>query len=67
MNELSTVFSENHLTIAEQCMKKVVGMLSQEGCKPITYAIDNEYSERESLKIQVNDKTTIELSIRTAR
>jgi len=57
------VFTPKHRDISQEFLSKVRGLLSLPNIKPKTYAVDNEYQQRESIKVEINDKTTLEINL----
>lgn len=65
---LSTCFTSEHLSINENFIKRVVQLLDSVGNEPTTYGINKDrWEERESLKLNLTENRTLEITLRCAK
>ncbi len=60
---LTGIFNKNHLDIKEQFKSRLIDLLKRDNLELKAYAIEDDYYNRESLKMVV-DNTEIEVTIR---
>ena len=59
----NTNFTKKHMDIAQEFIGKIVDILKAKDSEPTTYGTSNDaWQERESLKINVSENTTLEIS-----
>lgn len=58
----NTVFTEKHTDIAGGFVARVISLLKEHQGEPKTYAIQSErWEDKESLKLNITDDTTLEI------
>ena len=63
-----TGFTEMHFDVASNFIKRVKDILNREIKTPKTYGLDSEkWQDRESLKIEIDEHTTLSLDLITRK
>lgn len=63
-----TSFTKKHVDITRDFIARVESLLKESGSEPKTYGIDSDtWEEKESLKLAISEKTTLEIHLRTRR
>ena len=66
--EVSTVISKRHMQIGEEFLNRVSDMIQNRGFKLKSYAVDDSWgSEDEMLKLEINEKTTLVLTLKRSK
>lgn len=58
-------FTKEHLSIKDRLVERLLNILKREDLKLITYVVDSEYVNRETIRLDTPEGIKIELTIRT--
>jgi len=68
MNELSTVITEKHVSIADTFVSKIYALLAVETKSIETYGVQvTDYAQYERITLKIDEGRTIEIQLRTGK